>query len=116
MKNEMDNFMEQFNSVNDKINESKNKADINSFNSSIELYSGTASRLFAETVLDNIVTSNKKNERKITVKYNKTKTQDPTQIKNIKKNIHNMGMSAEFDISCEYDKDGYIYEVIIEKM
>ena len=116
IKNELDNFAEQFNSVEAQIKENKNKVDINSFNGSIEIYSGTASRLFAETMLDNIVTSNKKNERKITVKYNKTKTQDPTEIKKIKKTIHNMGIAAEFDISCEYDKDGYIYEVIIEKM
>ena len=118
MQKEYDN---QVNEIKDeytsKINENKRKAEVNNFNSSIELYSGTASKLFAETMLDNIVTSNKKNERKITVKYNKTKTQDTTEIKNIKKKIHNMSSNiVSFDISCEYDEDGYIYEVIIEKM
>ena len=116
IKDEMNSFMEGFNNIEAQINENKNKVSVNSFNGSIELYSGTASRLFAETMLDNIVTSNKKNDRKITVKYNKIKTQDTTEIKNIKKEIHNMKASTDFDISCEYDKDGYIYEVTIEKM
>ena len=97
-------------------NDTKKQMEIDNFNSQIELYSGTAPKVFAETVLDNIVTSNKKNDRKISVKYNKTKTKDATEIKNIKKKIHNMSDFVSFDISCEYDKDGYIYEVIIEKM
>ena len=105
--------MEDSKKENDNI---KNKIDVDSFNSGIELYSGTASKIFAEKVLNNIVTSNKKNERKITVKYNKTKTKDATEIKNIKKKIHSMSDLVSFDISCEYDKDGYIYEVTIEKM
>lgn len=94
----------------------QNQIKPDSFNQLIELYSGTASKIFAETVLDNIVTSNKKNDRKITVKYDKTKTKDATEIKNIKKKIHNMSDFVSFDISCEYDEDGYIYEVTIEKM
>ena len=97
-------------------NDTKNQMEIDNFNSQIELYSGTAPKVFVETLLDNIVTSNKKNDRKISVKYNKTNTKDATEIKNIKKKIHNMSDFVSFDISCEYDKDGYIYEVIIEKM
>ena len=111
-------FIDKFNDMNEKYSDlfSDNKIDVSNFNGHIEIYSGTASRLFAETILDNIVTSNKKNDRKITVKYNKIETKDTTEIKNIKKKIHNMKVSDQFDISCEYDKDGYIYEVIIEKM
>ena len=117
INNAINSFDDNFNNMNNEyISEIKNKSEVTKFNSSIELYSGTASKLFVETVLDNIVTSNKKNDKKITVKYNNTQTKDAIQIKNIKKKIHSMSPYVSFDVSCEYDKDGYIYEVIIEKM
>ena len=116
--NNINSFIDKFNDMNEKYSDllSNNKVDVNAFNAPIEIYSGTASRLFTETMLDSIVTSNKKYDRKITVKYNKIETMDVTEIKNIKKELHKIKASEDFDITCEYDKDGYIYEVLIEKM
>ena len=89
-----------------------NKISTSEFNSKFEFYNGSKSATQLKRLLDEINTNNKKEDRKITVKYNEVETQDTTEIKNLKMELNN---SDKFEISFEYDKDGYIYEVIIEK-
>lgn len=62
-------------------------------------------------VLDSIITINKTKEHKITVKYNATETQDENEIKNIKKNFDRF---TYYELSFEYDTDGFINQAIIE--
>lgn len=87
--------------------------EINRFNNLFEMYSGTKMGGHVTTLLDHIITSNKTEERKITVKYNQTETQDETEIKNIKREI---GTFNNYEVTLEYDADGFINKAIIEKI
>ena len=117
----LDNFWQTATNItngdlDNKISETKDQVSKQSFNGHIELYAGTKKSLHAVTVLDNIITSNKTNDRKITVKYDKTETQDEAEIRVIKQTINKADMLQDFEIICEYDAQGYIYKVIIEKV
>ena len=92
--------------------ETVNKIGKSEFNSTFEVYNGSKRGTQLKRLLDEINTNNKKEDRKITVKYNEIETQDTTEIKNLKMELDD---SDKFEISFEYDKDGYIYEVTIEK-
>ncbi len=119
-----DSFLNIFNKATDiatdTINDAKNninefEKDFNAsnFNSFIEMYKGTVVGSKINSALDEISTSNKKNEKKIIVKYNGTETQDPVEITNIKKDIVN---SDEYELSFDYDEAGYINKATIEKL
>lgn len=83
------------------------------FNSTIEMYTGTKKGLIAGTALDMVITSNKTEERKITVKYKDLETQDEEQIRKIKQGFDSFD---DFEIYVEYDEIGFINKVIIEKL
>jgi len=83
-----------------------------SFNSSFEISAGVRYGASIISKLDDIVTNNKTKERKITVKYKNIETQDEQTIKNIRKEIDKF---KEYDLSFDYDEEGYIYKAIIEK-
>lgn len=87
--------------------------DISRFNSPLEISSGTKMGGHVVGLLDDIITSNKTEDRKITVKYNETETQEESEIKNIKRNI---GTFDNYDVTFEYDADGFINKAIIEKL
>lgn len=89
-----------------------NEVNIRQFNGTLEMYTGTNRGVSLKGILDEIITSNKTEDRKITVKYNELETQDTTEIKNLKRQF---GDLDNYEVSFEYDKDGYIYEMIIEK-
>lgn len=89
------------------------ESEIHSFNNSLEFYAGSSTAPQVEIVLDKIITSNKTQDRKITVKYKGTETQDENAIKNIKRDF---GTFDEGEISYEYDIDGFINKAIIEKL
>lgn len=108
------NIFEKFFSIFDKtiedINEADEKMSVGNFNGPIEVFQTTGN---VSPMLDQIMKSNKTNERKITVKYNETETQDAEEIKKLKTNIDEFG---SYEISLEYDEEGYIKEAIIEKV
>ena len=115
-----DKFLNIFDKATDSINETKNDMDnfeknlnVRNFNSFIEIYKGTVTASKLNSALDEISTSNKKNEKKITVKYNEIETQNPDEITNIKKDIVN---SNEYELSFDYDEEGYINKATIEKL
>lgn len=89
------------------------ESEKNSFNSSIESYVGTNGALFTRNVLDKVMTNNKKEERKITVRYENVETQDEAEIREIKKDFDTFD---DFEIYVEYDEIGFINKVIIEKL
>ncbi len=95
-----------------KIEELITKSDISSFNTSFEmLYSGTKMGNSVTQLLDEIITNNKTKERKVTVKYNDTETQDEVTIREIKKNIETFD---NYEIIFEYDAEGFINKAVIE--
>lgn len=95
------------------FNEYKNAFDIESFNDPIERYKGTVYGSYVNYALDEIITSNKKTDKQIVVNYNGSSTQDPESIKNMKKEI---STSNKYELSFEYDEEGYINEATIEKL
>ena len=103
---------DMFNQTTEMFNEAKNKVTIGQLNGALEIYSGTNIGTVVEEVLDSIITNNKKQDRKITVKYMETETQNEQEIRNIKQDIKT---HSEYEVSYEYDEEGYIKEVKIEK-
>lgn len=89
------------------------ETDISIFNSALEIYNGTNMGGVITTVLDKIITSNKKEDRKITVKYMEQETQNEEKIKNIKKEIQTF---ENYEVSFDYDADGFINRATIEKL
>lgn len=101
------------NTANDEI---KDEITAKFFNAMLELYGGTTKKSIVVEVLDKVITNNKTNERKIMVKYNKTETQEEKAIREIKQKINKEDSFQDFEIIYEYDEDGYIYKVEIEKL
>ena len=87
--------------------------EVKAFNSSLELYAGSGNGMIVTTVLDQIITSNKTKDQKITVKYKAAETQNEDEIKSIKKNF---GTFDNCEITYGYDANGFINKAIIEKM
>lgn len=108
------NIFEKIFSIFDKtiedINGKDEKKSIENFNGPIEVFQTTGN---VSPMLDQIMKSNKTNDKKITVKYNETGTQDESEIKNIKRDI---GTFKNYDVTFEYDADGFINKAIIEKL
>lgn len=97
-----DDILEEF-------DKSKNKYEIQEFNSSIEMYSGTESSFFVKHLLDKINTSNQTEDRKINVKFNDIETADREQIINIKSSLED----RDYEVVIDYGADGYINKVEI---
>lgn len=109
------NAMDKINhNFNNKIEAQVSSAEISSFNSALEMYSGTQSKFFIESALDIVVTKNKKNEDKlITVVYDENITTIPSEIVEIK---HNLTNNYKYEISYDYDSVGFINKMTIEKL
>ena len=87
--------------------------EILNFNAPFEIYTGSSMGASVITVLDKVVSSNKTNDKKITVTYNQTQTQDEVKITEIKRSIEQFN---NYSISYNYDEDGIINEIIIENL
>ncbi len=102
---------EQFNDFLNQISDLKDKSDIDFSNSSFEKYQGTQYGSKLKLLIDEITQNNKKNDLKITVKYNNIETQDTEEIKNLKNNIED---TKKYEISFDYNEEGYINIATIE--
>lgn len=106
--------LDNFNNIyNNDISEDEDEIIKNSYNISFEMYQGSKIGSTLKIVLDKVITNNKKEDRKITVNYMGIETKDPDEIKDLKKTFDD---SDKFEISYEYDENGYIYKVIIENL
>lgn len=84
------------------------------FNSSYEFYAGSSYTLFVENLLDKVVTNNKTNKEHIlTIIYKDKTTSNPEEIVDIK---HSLEDNKEFEVSLDYNDDGYVYQIIIEEL
>ena len=106
-------FLGFFENITNGIDDMKDNFSATNFNSRIEMYKGTVVGSNVNSTLDEVITSNKKNERKITVKFNEIETQDSEEIKNIKKDIVYYN---DYELSLDYDEEGYINKVTIEEL
>ena len=105
----IDDMNDQINS--DEITDQFSKAEINAFNAPFELYSGSQTGLFIETLLNKIVTNNKKEEHIITVIYNDITTAIPDDITTLKENFEDF---EEYEVSLDYDTNGFVNKVTIK--
>ena len=96
-----------------KSEENISKEDVSMFNFRFESFSGTEKGMFVKECLDSVITSNKTKDRKITVKYNETETQDVEEIKNMKTNFEQLN---DYEVSFDYDEYGFINKVTIENL
>lgn len=94
------------------VGEMKNDFDKNSFNSDFTFYIGTKYGSNVSDLIDEIITNNKTNkEHLITVVYNNENITDSIKIKNIKNELSEWN---EYEVSEDYDDDGYINKITIE--
>ena len=98
----------------DKQKEQANKIEADSFNKNFEPYSGTIYKLFLNTLLDNVVTNNKKNSDKlIAVVYNNTTTSNPDEIINLKQSFEE---GKKYESILDYDSNGLVNKVTIKDL
>ena len=77
------------------------------------MYVGTEWGLSVSNLIDKITTNNKTNDKHIiTVVFNDINSTDPDVIRNIKKSL---GDWTEYEVILDYDTNGYVYLVTIEK-
>ncbi len=91
----------------------KESAKINkkSFNAQYEIYSGKESGFFISKALDSIITNNKTNKNYIiTVSYNNITSNEESKIKEIRNMLNDY---TDYDISLDYDNNGYINKFTI---
>ena len=85
--------------------------DQTSFNAPLELYVGTEYGSSVKRLIDEIVTNNKKQKDKIiTVTYQGVAISEPKDIQNLKTNFDDW---TKYEVSFEYDENGYIYQTDI---
>ena len=72
---------------------------------------GTQSAFFLEHTWDEIIQSNKTNDRKVSLVFNGTETIDESEIINIKHSL-----DGDYEVSINYDEDGYINKIIVDKI
>lgn len=102
------------NEVNETINNFKNTISKSAFNSKFESYSGTQSKFFIESLLDNAVTNNKTNkDLLVSVTYKDNTTTNPDEIVNIK---HSLIDYTKYEIKLDYDENGYVNKIKIEDL
>ena len=102
-----------YNQLKEEVNNRINKQDVSDFNFYFSNINGTQSGFMLKNSLDKIITINKTKERKITFKYNEIETQDPEVIKETKKKIDDR---KNYEISVDYDEDGYINLITVENL
>ena len=87
--------------------------DLSVFNSTYEMYKGTEYGSSVGRLIDEVSTNNKKDkEHKIIIKYKEISTQEPEQMKEIKKQLDQW---TKYEVTFEYDEDGFIYIATIEE-
>lgn len=109
----VDNNSNIFNEAKNIIDGTDKKMKISQFNGPIKIYNGTQMGVGVKSVLDTVITSNKTKENKIKVKFMEIETENVDEIKNLKQNIDKY---TDYEVSFEYDDDGFINEVIIENV
>ena len=90
----------------------KDMSEVRSFNSLYESHTGTKIGISLKNLLDDIITNNKtKPERILTVIYKDINTNDVEAIKNLKSRF---GDWTEYEVSLNYNEEGFVYQIVIE--
>ena len=98
----------------EKENTVKKESEKKSFNSNYEFYTGTQYKgVISSFILDKVITNNKTNQSHlISVVYKNHNTTNPEEIKNLKNELDDW---HQYEVSLDYDTDGYINKITIEE-
>lgn len=113
-----DKIKEQQEKIEQQQKENEKKREINSFNSDFEFYQGTEGGTSTSYQIDNVIKSNKKNADHLVevifdgVSYG-TDTEKNKEIKNSLKNFNGYKLQY-YEISIDYDDNGYVNKITIE--
>lgn len=100
--------------IDDFTNNQSTNTDKTAFNAILEIYSGTKNGLNVGSLLDRVVTINKTDkDHIITVIYNETTTTSEDEIVNIK---HSLDKLTEYEVSLDYDANGFVNKVTIKNI
>ena len=92
--------------------EENKQNEIKQYNSKFDIYSGKQYGNFLDNLLENVINNNKtQKEHIITVKYNQKETNIPEEIKKIKSQLEKLD---EYEVTLDYDDNGYVNKVTIE--
>lgn len=95
----------------DTTNQGYSSYEISSFNSDLEIYTGTKYGSQVSSLLDNVVTKIKKNaDHSISVVYGTTTTSAPDEIIKLKSNFDEW---TKYEVSLDYDSNGFVNKVTI---
>lgn len=110
---QFNNFISDIKGMYDEESEKmENDSNKRVHNMQFESYAGTKATIFVKTVLDRVISNNKKTpEHIVTFVYNNEETTDETRIKEIKKSLDEWG---EYEISIDYDENGYVSRLTLE--
>lgn len=93
------------------IDDGYNKMNVDDFNFDLETYSGTQYGSSVSRLLDNVITKIKKNaDHSITVTYGTTTTSKADEITALKKQFDR---TSQYEVSLDYDSNGYVNKVTI---
>lgn len=113
-----DKIKEQQEKMEQQEKENEKKREISSFNSNFEFYQGTEGGTSTSNQIDNVIKSNKKNADHLVevifdgVSYG-TDTEKIKEIKNSLKNFNGYELQY-YEISIDYDDNGYVNKITIE--
>ena len=98
----------------EKENTAKKESEKKYFNSNYEFYTGTQYKgVISSFILDKVITNNKTNQSHlISVVYKNHNTTNPEEIKNLKNELDDW---HQYEVSLDYDTDGYINKITIEE-
>lgn len=111
-ENSQNNISEEMKTFTEKAKENTETESV-LFNFGFNNCKGTQKGMFLKTYLDDVITSNKTKDRKITVKYNETETQEPEEIKSMKQKFNELD---DYEVLLDYDEEGFINKIIIENI
>lgn len=115
MDRQSDKLFNEVTNIIDKVDDSNNSGhssyDISSFKNDLEIYQGTKYDSSVLKLLDNVVTKIKKNStHPITVVYDNQTISNTNDIVSLKKEF---GTTAKYEISFDYDSEGFINSITI---
>ena len=102
---------EQVKEQNEIINKQQEEAKKEMFNFQFANDNGTKSAFFLESTLDEIIESNKTQDRLVTLVFNGKEVTEESEIINIKHSL-----KGDYEVSFNYDDEGYINKIIVDKI
>lgn len=114
----IDNNINNMGDINSKFDDKNKKIDVLVFNNKFEPHAGNVSDFFLESVVADLIINNKKNkDYLIEFIYNgESYGTDTDKISEFKDTLDTRSVIDRYDLSFDYDDDGYINKFIVKKL